>query len=123
MSNQAIDDLDIMRCDTIEENEKEDLEMKPKDVGTHFYRETVSTTIDSNEMYDFFLDIFIQASLGKLPKSSPEEVKQLVSERFDQTIAKYVEPELPEYTVPPIEDHSEQYVCNQLKRQRVDSDV
>ena len=112
-----------MRCETFDEVEKDELGMKPRDVGNHIYRETVSTTIDSSEMHDFFLSIFIQASLGKLPKSSPEEVKQLVSERFDQTISKYVEPELPEYTVPPIEDHSEQYVCNQLKRQRVDSDV
>ena len=84
-----------MRCETFNEVEKEQLGMKPRDVGNHIYRETVSTTIDSSEMHDFFLSIFIQASLGKLPKSSPEEVKQLVSERFDQTISKYVEPELP----------------------------
>ena len=91
--------------------------------GSHVYGETVSKTISSLEMYDFMLNILIQASLGNLPKSSPEEVRQLLLERFDTTLAKNVESELPEQPAPPIEDHSEQLVRNQLKRQRVDSDV
>ena len=91
--------------------------------GSHVYGETVSKTISSLEMYDFMLNILIQASLGNLPKSSPEEVRQLLLERFDASLPKNVKSEFPEQPASPIEDHSEQLVRNQLKRQRVDSDV
>ena len=93
------------------------------DPGTHFYGETVSKTVSSIEMYDFMVNIFIQSSLGNLPKSTPEEIRQLLNERFDKTLAKNVEPQLPEQSTTPIEDYPEQFVCNHFKRQRVDSDV
>ena len=53
------------------------------DPGTHYYGETVSKPMSSNEILGDFLDIFIQASLGNLPKSSPEEIQQLLNERFN----------------------------------------
>ena len=93
------------------------------DKGTHIYGETVSKTLSSLEVYDFMVHILIQSSLGKLPKSSPEEIKQLLNERFDVAVNQHVEPELPEQQSPPIEIDPEQHVRHHLKRQRVDGDV
>ena len=102
---------------------EETKDVESSDKGTHFYGETVSKTISSLEMYDFMVNILIQSSLGKLPKSSPEEIKQLLVERFDVAVTQNVEPELSEQSTTTLEDDSEQYVRNQLKRQRVDSDI
>jgi len=118
--------------------------------GIHFYGETVSKTMSSNEILGDFLDIFIQASLGNLPKSSPQEIQQLLNERFQRfqpleepslvayteaynkltnpnpnsnSILNNVECQLPQPTVPTLEDNPEQHVRHELKRQRVDSDL
>lgn len=135
----------------------EQKDVPPSGFGKHFYGETVSKTMSSNEILGDFLDIFIQASLGNLPKTSPEEIQQLLNERFhsisntnpkpnlnsnsvdnqsgffsESAIVNYreaynnltnVESQLPQSTVPTVEDYPKQHVRHELKRQRVDSDV
>lgn len=118
-AENAVDSAETM--DTKVDN---DLNVYDANTGKHVYGETVSKTISSFEMYKFMTDILIQASRGELPQSSPEEVQQLLFERFGTTPStKNVESEFPEQPVTPIEDYPEQFVRNQLKRQRVDSDV
>ena len=113
--------------DIISDTDNVNVEMKTNDQeidkGIHIYGETVSQTIDSTSIPDFIFDILIQYKNGTLPKSSPEEVAELLTKWFDGTIKEHVESELHEQSVTSVESDSEQCVRNIVKRQRVDSDV
>jgi len=161
LKHEPYEEHEDCKCEDMHQYEEEcDVEQKdvaPSVFGKHYYGETVSKTMSSNEILGDFLDIFIQASLGNLPKTSPQEIQQLLNERFhsisnsnpkpnsnsnsvdnqsgffsESAIVKYreaynkltnVESQLPQPTVPTVEDYPEQHVRHELKRQRVDSDV
>jgi len=132
LKHEPYEEHEDCKCEDMHEYENSyDVEQKdvvPSVFGKHFYGETVSKTMSSNEILGDFLDIFIQASLGNLPKTSPEEIQQLLNERFhsisnSNSNSNNVKSQLPQPTVPTVENYPEQHVRHELKRQRVDSDV
>jgi len=91
--------------------------------GIHFYGETVSQTMSTTNMLDFIKDIFIQYDQGYLPKTTPEETAELLKKWFDGSLSKDVQSQFYEQSTPSVESRAEQFVCNVLKRPRVDSNV
>jgi hypothetical protein len=118
---------EIVNVDTPNDNDididsdKMELNESTVDKGTHFYGETVSSTVNATDMLDFIADIFVQYRQGKLPKISPEETAVLLAKWFDGSITEDDESKLYEQSVAAIESGAEQLVRHILKRPRIDS--
>ena len=92
-------------------------------LGVHVYKETVATTISSEDMVDVIYDIFVAYKNNTLPKVTPDETQELLRNWFQGTLCENVGPELHEQSVTSVASDAEQQVRQLFKRQRVDGGV